>query len=211
LQIETNYIMKLLLQRYMNNKLIKKLSVKMRRKFFVWMMLIGVVLFYSCSNSVKSTKDKTTRAENKILQQKDGTISLKVDKADCYHDMVNPSSNTAEWSVVVSKSGRFNVWLSSATKDTTHLQYQNSVMVSIQDNRLEARPACDSIILNSSDVTYPYYRADSFMGSLFIQDTGLYNIQVISDKIIPKDYNKDGSSVANSTKLLSVFLTPATR
>jgi hypothetical protein len=65
--------------------------------------------------------------QNKILQQEDGTISLKVDKADCYQDKVNPSSNTAEWNVRVSKSGRFNVWLSSATKDTTDLKYDNSV------------------------------------------------------------------------------------
>ena len=99
--------------------------------------------------------------------------------------MVNPSSNTAEWNVVVSKSGRFNVWLSSATKDTTDLKYKNSVMLSILDNRFEALPECDKIIQNSIDVSYPYFRADSFMGSLYIQDTGVYNVQVISEKIVP--------------------------
>jgi len=183
----------------------------MRINIFVWIIFIGVTIFYSCDNAVKPTENKKNRAENKILQQEDGTISLKVDKAECYSDMVNPSSNTAEWNVLVSKSGRFNVWLSSATKDTTDLQYKNSVMLSILDHRLEARPECDKIIHNSSDVTYPYFRADSFMGSLFIQDTGLYNIQVISEKIIPKNNNNDNSSVAESTKLLSVFLTPITR
>ena len=88
--------------------------------------MIGVALFYSCKNEVKQSGNKSASAttENKILQQADGTISLKVDKADCYQDMSNPSSNTAEWNVVVSKSGRFNVWLSSATKDTTDLKYQ---------------------------------------------------------------------------------------
>ena len=183
----------------------------MRINIFAWMIMIGVTIFYSCDNAVKQTENNKNRAENKILQQEDGTISLKVDKAECYSDMVNPSSNTAEWNVLVSKSGRFNVWLSSATKDTTDLQYKNSVMLSILDHRLEARPECDKIIHNSSDVTYPYFRADSFMGSLFIQDTGLYNIQVISEKIIPKNNNNDNSSVAESTKLLSVFLTPITR
>jgi hypothetical protein len=183
----------------------------MRRKIFVWMIMIGVTLFYSCNNAVKPNEDKKIRAENKILQQEDGTISLKVDKAECYHDMVNPSSNTAEWNVVVSKSGRFNVWLSSATKDTTNLQYKNSVMLSILDNRLEARPECDKIIQNSCDVTYPYFRADSFMGSLYIQDTGLYNIQVISEKIVPKGYKNNESSATENSKLLSVFFTPITR
>lgn len=176
----------------------------MRREYFVWMILLGIVFFYSCKNESKPT------TENKILQGDDGTISLKVDNADCYHDMVNPSSNTAEWNVVVSKSGRFDVWLSSATRDTTNLKYENSVTLSILENRLEGHPVCDRIILNSSEVSYPYFRADSFLGSLYIQDTGLYNIQVVSEKIIPKDYTSDDTSVTDNSKLLSVILTPVT-
>jgi hypothetical protein len=183
----------------------------MSKKLFVWMIVAGVALLYSCGNIGGKKEMNNKLVQNKILQQKDGTISLKVDNADCYHDMVNPASNTAEWNVVVSKSGRFNVWLSSATKDTTNLKYQNSVMLSILDNRLEARPECDKIIHNSSDVAYPYFRADSFMGSLYIQDTGSYNIQVISEKIVPKDYKKSESSVSVDSKLISVFLTPITR
>ena len=173
--------------------------------------MIGVTLFNSCKNAVITNEDKLTGTENKILQQKDGTISLNVDKADCYSDMTNPSSNTAEWNVVVSKSGRFDVWLSSATKDTTNLQYKNSVRLNVHDYRLEAHPVCDKIILNSGDVIYPYFRADSFMGSLYIQDTGLYNIQVISEKILPKGYENNKSAVTENSKLLSVFFTPITR
>ena len=184
---------------------------KMGRKIYGLLILSGIALFYSCNSTSdrKVTKDKVV--QNRTLQQKDGTISLKVDKADCYHDMVNPASNTAEWNVVVSKSGRFNVWLSSATKDTTDLQYSNSVMLSILDNRIEGRPACDRIIHNSSDVTYPYFRADSFMGSLYIQDTGLYNIQLISEKIISRDIKNGESKNKENSKLLSVFFTPTTR
>jgi hypothetical protein len=174
-------------------------------------MLTGIILFYSCKNSGDQKEPKMKVVENKILQQSDGTISLKVEKADCYRDMVNPSSNTAEWNVLVSKSGRFNVWLSSATKDTTDLKYNNSVLLSILDNRIEAHPVCDKIIRNSSDVAYPYFRADSFLGSLYIQDTGLFNIQIISDKIIPKDINKGSSGDVESSKILSVFLTPITQ
>jgi hypothetical protein len=182
----------------------------MRRKFFVWMMVITVIIFGSCNNNVK-TGDNKVITKNKVLQQKDGSISLKVDKADCYSDKENPSGNTAEWNVSVSKSGRFDVWLSSATKDTTDLKYENSVMLSILDSRIEARPACDNIILNSTDVSYPYFRADSFIGSVFIQDTGSYNIQLISEKVLPKNINVVESDDDDVTKLLSVSLTPALR
>jgi hypothetical protein len=182
----------------------------MKSKYFVGILMISIVLFYSCNNIGDLNKDNNKVAQNTILQQQDGTISLKVDKAECYHDLGNPSSNTAEWNFVVSKSGRFNVWLSSATKDTTNLQYKNKVMLSLLDNRLEVSPGCDKIIHNSNDVSYPYFRADSFVGSLYIQDTGLYYIQVVSEKILPQEVKKDESSTVENTKLLSVFLTPIT-
>jgi hypothetical protein len=46
------------------------------------------------------------------------------------------------------------------------------------------------------------------MGELYLQDTGVYSIQVISDRIIPEE--KKDQSAAEDTKLLSVSLTPAT-
>jgi len=183
----------------------------MGRKTYGLLILSGLALLYSCNNISEQKLSKDKIVQNRIVQQKDGTISLKVEKADCYHDIVNPSSNTAEWNVVVSKSGRFNVWLSSATKDTTTLEYNNSVKLSILDDRLETRPACDKIIHNSSDVAFPYFRADSFMGSLYIQDTGLYNIQLISEKIISGDKKNGESKNTENSKLLSVFFTPVTR
>jgi len=175
-----------------------------------FLVAVGMMAMYSCGNNVKPNGAQNGNQENKILQNSDGTISLKVSKAELYHDKTNPSTNTAEWSVLVKKSGRFDVWLSSATKDTTDLQYENSVMLSILDSRLEAHPGCDKIITNSSDVKYPYFRADSFMGSLFIQDTGLFNIQLISEKIVPGAPDASNSGVDNS-RLLSVSLTPAVR
>jgi hypothetical protein len=180
----------------------------MKRVIFVWMVLMGVVLFVSCNSEAGSDGNKKMVAENKIVQQKDGTISLKIEKAECYHDMVNPSSNTAEWNVVVSKSGRYDVWLSSATKDTMDLKYKNSVLLSIRDNRFEKLPVINRVVQNSTDVSRPYYQADSFIGSLYIQDTGVYSVQVISDKILPKDFKTGGSSVDDQTKILSVSLTP---
>lgn len=173
----------------------------MKRKIYVLLVLTGIAFFSSCNNS--GTSKESGSLDNKIVQKDDGTISLKVEKAECYADMENPSSNTAEWNVVVSKTGRFNVWLSSATKDTTDLQYKHSVMLNVLDNRIEGLPEVDRVVSNSNDVTYPYFRADSFLGSLFIPDTGLYNIQVISEKIIP-----DNLTVTDESKLIAVMLTP---
>jgi hypothetical protein len=173
------------------------------------MLLIGISLLYSCNNTNTSNNEYIEPSVNKVEQQADGSIKLYVQKAECYSDKINPSSNTAEWNVFVSKSGRFNVWLSSATIDTINLEYKNKVMLSVQDNRLEAQPEIDKVIINSSDVNYPYFRADSFMGSLYIQDTGLYAVQIISDKIIPE--NSTGASGNEKTRLLSVSLTPEFR
>jgi hypothetical protein len=183
----------------------------MRRISVELMLVFGISFLYSCSNPVKNTEDHSSLAVNKVLQQADGSIALHVKKAECYSDKVNPSSNTAEWNVVVSKSGRFNVWLTSATIDTTNLEYRNTVLLSVQDSRLEAQPSIDKVVINSSDVDYPYFRADSFMGSLYIQDTGLFAVQIISDRIIPEDNLTEDTQASEKTKLLSVFLTPVIR
>ncbi len=180
----------------------------MGQKIIVLIAFAAIALFYSCSNQGNDSKLESNNLTDKILQREDGTISLDVIKAACYSDMANPSFNTAEWNVLIYKSGRYNVWLSSSTKDTTNLRYNNSVRFSIKEKRLVARPACDKIIRNSSDVSLPYYRADSYIGSMFIQDTGILNIQLISEKIVPKDYKADGSSGIGDSKLISVFLTP---
>jgi hypothetical protein len=177
----------------------------MKKDVIVWMALLGVTVIVSCNSEVRSDENRNIVAENRIWQQKDGTISLKIDKAECYHDKTNPSSNTAEWNMVVSRSGRYDVWLSSATKDTTDLKYKRSVLLSIRDNRLETLPIVNRVVQNSSDVPRPYYQTDSFMGSLYIQDTGVYSVQVISDKVLPVDFKGNG----DQTKIVSVSLTPA--
>jgi hypothetical protein len=183
----------------------------MRREKSGWMLIVGIIFLGSCSNTNDHIKVGNSSEINKVLQQEDGSISLHVKKAECYSDKVNPSSNTAEWNVVVSKSGRFNVWLASATTDTNNLEYNNTVLLSVEDNRLEAQPSNHKVVKNSSEVNYPYFRADSFMGSLYIQDTGLFEVQIISDKIIPEDKINSAASAGERTKLLSVFLTPVVR
>jgi hypothetical protein len=164
-------------------------------------------LVWSCGK--KSDSDSVSG--NAILQEADGTLALNMEKATCYSDNVNPSSNTAEWNVVVSKPGTFKVWLSSATKDTTDLSYANSVKLSLMDKLLEVNPVCDKVVLNSENVAFPYFRADSYMGSLYISEPGEYSIQVISEKVLSKEAMNNRKSVPVNTRLMSVILTPMTR
>jgi hypothetical protein len=188
----------------------KVFLIIMSKKSFLWIAVAGISLCYSCGNAGNRTAD-SKKDDNRIMQQADGTISLKLAQADCYNDSADPSGNTAEWDVVVSKSGRYNVWLSSSTKDTTDIKYVHPVVVSIQDTRLVGHPSGRRIMPNSTDVAYPYFRADSFMGLMYIQDTGEFNIQVICDKILPDDSDQGKSSSEDISKLISVSFTPAIR
>jgi hypothetical protein len=177
----------------------------MSRKIFT---LFGLVLLLAWSCGRKS--DSVNISDNAILQEADGTLALNMENATCYSDIVNPSSNTAEWNVVVSKPGTYKVWLSSATRDTTNLSYINSVKISLLDKLLEVNPEIDKVVLNSDNVSYPYFRADSYAGSFYISEPGEYSIQVISEKVLTKEAMSQTSS-ANDTKLMSVILTPMTR
>jgi hypothetical protein len=160
----------------------------------------------SCNNSKESA-----RQEGKISAQKDGSFLLKLDDAACYSDESNPSGNTAEWTFIVLNAGRYKVWLSSATKDTIHLGYSGSVKISLLDNHIEKIPECDTIIRNTNEVSYPYFRTDSYMGSFYFPEPGDYNIQVISEKVIAKESGSQNSSQSEDTKLMSLILIPMTR
>lgn len=178
----------------------------MSRKIFT-IFSLAALLVWSCGK-----KSETHNASvDGILQDADGTLSLSIQNATCYSDVVNPSSNTAEWNIVVTKPGRFKVWLSSATKDTTELSYVNSVKITLLDNQLEVNPVCDRVVLNSNDVSFPYFRADSYMGSFYISEPGEYRIQLISEKVLSKEAMNSNKSLADDTKLMSVILSPMTR
>jgi hypothetical protein len=181
----------------------------MKRRILTSIIVLSAILVWSCDH-LGNTKQQR-EADNRILQQKDGTVSLILDKAARYADASNPSNNTADWNVVISTPGHYKVWLSSATKDTSNLRYANSVKISLLDDRLEANPACDKIVRNSGEVNYPYFRADSYMGSIYVSEPGEYNIQVISEKVLAKGEEAQISSLADDTKLMSVILTPTTR
>jgi hypothetical protein len=146
-----------------------------------------------------------------ISQQRDGSILLKLEEAICYNDKVNPSCNTAEWKFVVPKPGRYKVWLSSATRDTTNLSYTAPVKISLLDNQLEGSPECDKIVRDSEEVAYPYFRTDSYMGSFYIPEPGEYNIQIISEKVTTKEIRSQTQLIADNTRLMSLILIPMTR
>lgn len=181
----------------------------MKRRNFAFFSGLVLILVWSCGNQ-GSTKNSAD-AENRILQEEDGTVSLKLDKAVCYNDAVNPSNNTADWDIVISKPGRFKVWLSSATKDTADLSYTNSVRINLLDDHLEVNPACDKVVQNSGDVPSSYYLADSYMGSFYVSEPGEYNIQVISEKVLARNTGSETASEVDDTKLMSVRLTPILR
>ncbi len=180
----------------------------MKTKIFISLAMVSVMLL-SCSRQ-SDNKSKMV-AHDLTMQQEDGTISLSVSNAGQYNDATDPSNNTAEWNVVFSKAGGYKVWLSSATRDTVHLNYSKNVTVNLSDNQLAAIPACDKVVRNSSDVNYPYFRADSFMGSIYITEPGEYNIQVISDKIMPKESMAHNESLTDDARLLAVIISPETR
>jgi hypothetical protein len=168
-----------------------------------------IVLVWSCGQQ-GATKG-TQESGNRIVQQADGTVSLRIEKAVCYSDAANPSNNTADWNVVISKPGRFKVWLTSATKDTSRLKYSNSVKVNILDDHMEVTPSVDKIVQHAEDVPSSYFRADSYVGSFYVPEPGEYNIQVISDKVVAKDGSAKNIPHVDDTMLMSVILTPAIR
>ena len=181
------------------------------RKYQVFVfVLVLAISFYSCGNATRSDKS-SKEATNLVKQLEDGTISLQIDKAFCYNNETNPSYNAAEWSLVVTKSGRYNVWLSSATIDTLDLQYTSNVTLNMQEKQLNAKPVNHKVIHYANGVKYPYFRADSFLGEFYIQEPGEYTVQLISDKVIAESALITSSQGVKHTKVLSVFMTPLTR
>jgi len=180
----------------------------MKTIFFTCLSLTVVFLCY-CNN--RSDRKIVKTGDEIIIQQEDGTISLKLENAGCYSDVINPSNNTAEWNMVISKPGHYKVWLSSATRDTIDLNYTGTVKVNLLDSQLVVIPLCDKIIQNSKDVSYPYFQADSYLGSFYISEAGEYSIQVISEKVISKESGSHTASLSDSPKLMAIILTPITR
>ena len=183
----------------------------MKIVFFTFISVtVASVILNSCGSSAGQSEKSVKEEANKVMQMADNTISLQIAKAFCYNNESNPSFNAAEWNLVVNKSGRYGVWLTSATLDTLDLQYTSNVTLSLQEKQLSVKPVISRIISKSNEVKYPYYRADSYLGELYIQEPGEYTVQLISDKVIAESVAA-ASKVPNHTKVISVFMTPLTR
>jgi hypothetical protein len=184
------------------------MTIMMKSRVLICTGLIAVFLSFCSQNSGR----KGMSVSNDVVkQQADGTILLKLEDAVCYSDITNPSSNTAEWKLSISKTGRYKIWLTSATKDTVKLDYSGSVKVSLLDNQLEVVPVCDKVVQKSDEIRYPYFRADSYVGSIYFQKEGVFNLQVISDKVLSKELREQTAYLTDTTRLMSVVLVPLTR
>jgi hypothetical protein len=108
----------------------------------------------------------------------------------------------------VDKAGRYDVWLSSLTCDTSHLQFEDNVIITAGDSRIDKKPVGDEIVTSDNSVKAPWYRADSHMGSIFFSKPGEYQVQVISDKVERHASDLSDLSVDKHTLINSLILKP---
>jgi hypothetical protein len=178
----------------------------MRRiRLIITLFLAGLVLA-SCGESKRKT-NRANLSEN-IIQGDDGNIILDLEDAYQLHDNDIPGRNTAEWLFHANKEGRYEVWLNSLTKDTMDLRFEAPVIVTCGGTRLEIRPVGNEIVLDASDSQDPYFRADSRLGSVMISTPGDYELQVISEKILPTARERGLPWQTDHTKLLRIVLKP---
>jgi hypothetical protein len=176
---------------------------KMVRRKGIYLMLF-VTLLVSCNNS---NIHKNTRDASYESSKKNNSVFLKIEDAALVQDDVHPDSNTAEWSFRVNQPGRYEVWLSSITRDTMNMGFDSVVTITAGDSRIQKMPVGDNIVADASDIKAPWFKAESEMGSVFFSKPGEYSIQIISEKVktppadLPLD-NKD------KTVIKSLILKP---
>ncbi len=183
------------------------------KKLWMKAVLLGLVIVFpmtACNNTGGEVKEsKKSRSENSDVPAEG--VTLLISDAALIQVDSNPEYNTAEWHFKVNKAGRYDVWLSSLTRDTTFLNFGDSVVITAGDTRLTGRPVSDEIVTDDSSVEEPWYRADSHMGSIFFREPGEYQVQVISDRV--RKYTSDLSdlSVDKETLINSLILKPTVR
>lgn len=171
---------------------------------FAFAAIIGIT---SCGHDGNTADSNQQGKIDKSAGQNKGVVLL-IAEADLMQVRDNPQYNTAEWLFTVKKPGRYDVWLSSLTSDTVKLAYADNVVITAGDSRLTKKPISDEIVMDNS-VTRPWYRADSHMGSIFFSKPGEYQIQVISDKVEPRNSGMPDLSVDNKQTLInSLILKP---
>ncbi|HUW91831.1 MAG TPA: hypothetical protein VMV74_01600 [Bacteroidales bacterium] len=170
----------------------------------VFIVLLSLV---SCKDNKGDDGSKLTGKNDKVTGR-DGGITLLIENADLIQVDSNPQYNTAEWSFEVKKPGRYDVWLSSITCDTSHLLYADNVTITAGDSRLEKMPVGDEIVTDDKSVRSPWFRADSHMGSVFFSEPGEYQIQVISDRVLPHSSDPAKVDIDKHTLINSLIFKP---
>jgi len=172
--------------------------------------ILGLILIISmtaCKDNSGSNKEKMKEAAEANASPSGG-VTLMINDAALIQVDSNPQYNTAEWHFKVDKAGRYDVWLSSLTCDTLHLQFEDNVIITAGDSRLDKRPVGDEIVTSDNSVKAPWYRADSHMGSIFFSKPGEYQVQVISDKVERHASDLSDLSIDKHTFINSLILKP---
>ncbi len=174
--------------------------------------IFTVVLIFVLASSCGNRTDENLREEriSYITQEENGTIILDLEKAYLLQDSLHPDMNTAEWFISVKNKGRYELWLSSYTRDTMDLQYEGPVFVNFLDKRIKAESIKgNEIVLDTPGLGNMFFRADSKLGSVYIQNPGNYNIQLVCSKVRPCETTLLSNS-SRHTELRSLILKPIT-
>ena len=181
----------------------------MRRIGVFTLFIVGLTFVVgSCGNNGMETEDIQT--ESYITEQADGTIILDLEKAYLLQDSLRPDMNTAEWFFKIKKKGRYELWLSSYTRDTMNLRYEGPVYINFRDKKIKAESIIgNEIVLDTPNIGNMYYRADSRLGSVYVEKAGDYNIQISGSQVRPCEVSLQNTS-SRHTELRSLILKPMT-
>jgi len=171
-------------------------------------MVVLVFAFSLASCSDNTGNGGSKQSKNSKDSGRGKSVTLLLQDADLMQIDSNPQYNTAEWNFMIEEPGRYDVWLSSLTCDTTHLKFAGKVTITAGNSRLEKRPVGDEIITNDKNVKSPWFRADSHMGSVFFSEPGEYQVQVISDRVVPHSSDPDKVNIKEHTLINSLILKP---
>lgn len=156
----------------------------------------------SCKN------DNNHNGRNNSSAANGESIVLNITEAELIQVDDKPQYNTAEWLFSVEEPGRYDVWLSSLTVDTTQLLFAENVIITAGETKLEKKPVGDRIVTEDGSASGPWFRADSHMGSVFFSKPGEYQVQVISDRVEPHGTDISQLSLDKHTLINSVILKP---
>ena len=167
--------------------------------FIVPVAILSTIMVSCGGKEIKEPRSETKMGENR-------TISLNIESAIVLDNLEYPGNNTAEWQFNVDKPGRYEVWLSSLTLDTMDMKFNDIVTISLNDERIEARPVGNRVESKPTGMTH-YHLADSYIGTFYIDTPGQQTLQVISDRIHDPMTAKEAERTGNHTVIKSVKLT----